>query len=79
MHDRQLKHGNHIVSHTADELPELVAAKKSGLFHPDGLIYINRNDSNSSEQVKSEGIIRYVDDLRTVNYVTLTNKTSLSG
>ena len=79
VYDRQLKHGNHIVSHTADELPELIAAKKSGLFHPDGLIYINRNDSNSSEHVKSEGIIRYVDDLRTVNYTTLTNKTSPTG
>jgi hypothetical protein len=63
--------GNSVVTHTADELPELVAARKSGLFHPDGLIYVNRNDSNSEDRVGNEGIHCYVDDLRDVKYTTL--------
>ena len=39
----------------ADELPELVAARKSGLFTRQGLIYVNRNDSNLEEGVREEG------------------------
>ena len=79
VYQQQLGRGRRMVSHTADELPELIAAKKSGLFHPKGLIYINRNHSNSSEQVKKEGITRYVDDLRTVEYTSIAKKTSPTG
>ncbi len=62
--------GNRIVTHTADELPELVAARKSGLFQPGGLIYINRNDIDSEDEVKTKGIDCYVNDLREVRYTT---------
>jgi hypothetical protein len=65
--------GHIVVSHTADELPELIAARKSGLFHQAGLIYVNRNDSNPEEKVRREGIGHYVDDLRNVHYATLAN------
>ena len=71
VYDLETKLGNRIVSHTADELPELVAASKSGLFPTEGLIYINRNESNSEEDVKKAGIGRYVNDLREVKYTTL--------
>jgi hypothetical protein len=68
MYARERGLGHIVVSHTADELPELIAAKKSGLFQQAGLIYVNRNDSNSEEKVRGEGIGHYVDDLRDVNY-----------
>lgn len=71
VYDLEMKLGNRIVSHTADELPELVAASKSGLFPSKGLIYINRNQSNSEEDVKKAGIAWYVNDLREVKYTTL--------
>jgi len=63
--------GNRLVSHTADELPELVAAKESGLFPLNGLIYVNRNESNSEDQVRKAGIEKYVNDLRDVEYTSL--------
>jgi hypothetical protein len=63
--------GHIVVSHTADELPELIAARKSGLFRQAGLIYVNRNDSNSEEEVRGEGIGQYVNDLRNVDYATI--------
>ena len=59
------------ISHTADELPELIAAKKSGLFHPPGLIYVNRNDSNALIDVKDKGICRYTSDLRDIGYLSI--------
>jgi hypothetical protein len=69
--------GNHLVSHTADELPELVAAKESGLFPPNSLIYINRNESNSENEVRKAGIGRYVNDLRNIEYTSLSSSESL--
>jgi hypothetical protein len=55
-----------VVSHTADELPELLAAK--GLIPY--LIYVNRNNSNEKELVLSRGIPMYVENLRDVPYTT---------
>ncbi|MBL7211833.1 MAG: hypothetical protein ISS61_05590 [Desulfobacteraceae bacterium] len=71
VYEQETQLGNRMVTHTADELPELIAARKSGLFHPNGLIHINRNDSNSEDTVALEGIHCYVDDLRDVKYTTL--------
>jgi hypothetical protein len=65
----QQREGNCWISHTADELPELIAARKTGLFSPPGLIYINRNNSNSREDVQIHGICRYVNDLRDIDYL----------
>jgi len=61
--------GNRLFSHTADKLPELIAARKSGLFHQMGLIYVNRNDSNLEDVVKKAGVEMYVNDLRDVGYI----------
>ncbi len=67
--ERQL--GNIVITHTADELPELIAARKSGLFHENALVYVNRNNSNSKDRVTEEGIHCYVNDLREVEYTSL--------
>ena len=58
-----------MISHTADELPELVAANKSGLFPSRNLVYVNRNESNSKEKVQNAGIDWYVEDVRDVDYL----------
>ena len=71
VYEEERRLGNIVVTHTADELPELIAARESGLFQPGGLIYVNRDDSNSEEKVRSRGIDCYVDDLRDVKYTTL--------
>jgi phosphoglycolate phosphatase-like HAD superfamily hydrolase len=65
---QQRQEGNCWISHTADELPELIAARKTGLFSPSGLIYVNRNNSNSKEDVREHGIGIYVNDLRDIGY-----------
>jgi len=62
------------VSHTADELPELKAALQSGLFSPSGLIYINRNDSNSEQTVNDAGIKIYVPTLADIRYTSLSKR-----
>jgi hypothetical protein len=59
-----------IVTHTADELPELVAARG----HVPNLIYVNRNNSNVKEFVLSQGIQMYVETLREVPYTTLSKQ-----
>jgi FMN phosphatase YigB (HAD superfamily) len=66
--EREKATGRHVVSHTADELPELVAALASGTIHPQNLVYVNRNNSNSESMVLSKGIPTYVNDLREVGY-----------
>lgn len=71
LYDLEKKLGNQLVSHTADELPELLAAKKSRLFPIEGLIYVNRNESNSEDAVRKAGIERYVNDLRDVEYTAM--------
>jgi hypothetical protein len=53
-----------VVSHTADELPELLAAKGQVPY----LIYVNRNNSNAKEIVLGRGIQMYVETLRDVPY-----------
>mgnify|MGYP006974893357 CR=1 FL=1 len=53
-----------VVSHTADELPELLAAKGQVPY----LIYVNRNNSNAKEIVLGRGIQMYVENLRDVPY-----------
>jgi hypothetical protein len=62
------------VSHTADELPELSAALQSGLFSTAGLIYVNRNNSNSEQDVTDAGIRIYVPTLADIQYTSLTKR-----
>lgn len=59
-----------VVSHTADELPELLAARG----HIPNLIYVNRNNSNTREVVLNQGIQIYVETLRDVPYTTLSEQ-----
>ena len=59
-----------VVTHTADELPELLAARG----HIPHLIYVNRNNSNAEELVLSQGIQMYVGSLRDVPYTTLSRQ-----
>jgi len=59
-----------IVTHTADELPELLAARG----HVPNLIYVNRNNSNVKEVVLSQGVQIYVGNLRDVPYTTLSRQ-----
>ena len=60
-----------MVSHTADELDELIVARESGLFSPNGLIYVNRNQSHSENEVRKAGIEWFVSDLRQVEYLVM--------
>lgn len=69
--DAESRLNRKVITHTADELPELEAAVKSMLFEKQGLIYVNRNNSNSAEIVLVKGIGRYVNDLRDVGYTNL--------
>ena len=62
------------VSHTADELPELVAALKSGRFSQSGLVYVNRNDSNTEAKVNEAGIKVYAPTLSAINYTSMSKK-----
>lgn len=59
-----------VVSHTADELPELLAARG----YVPNLIYVNRNNSNPKEFVVSQGIRMYVGSLRDVPYTALSKQ-----
>ena len=59
-----------VVSHTADELPELLAARG----HILNLIYVNRNNSNPREFVLRQGIQMYVGSLRDVPYTTFSKQ-----
>lgn len=59
-----------VVSHTADELPELLTARG---YIPN-LIYVDRNNSNPKEFVLSQGIRMYVENLRDVPYTTLSKQ-----
>ncbi len=59
-----------VVSHTADELPELLAARGQ----VPNLIYVNRNNSNVREVVLRQGIQIYVESLREVPYTTLAKR-----
>jgi hypothetical protein len=59
-----------VLSHTADELPELLAARG----HIPYLIYVNRNNSNEEEFVLSRGIQMYVENLRDVPYTTFSKQ-----
>jgi hypothetical protein len=56
-----------VISHIADELPELLAARG----HIPNLLYANRNSSNVKELVLSQGIQMYVGSLRGVLYTNL--------
>ncbi|OGY49374.1 MAG: hypothetical protein A3D39_03500 [Candidatus Buchananbacteria bacterium RIFCSPHIGHO2_02_FULL_39_17] len=68
--------GNYLVSHTADELPELEAAIASGIFtqHNGRLIFVNRNNQITPAQARNAGIEYYVNDLREVPYTKLVRK-----
>jgi len=67
---REATRSGRVVTHTADELPELLAAR--GLVP--NLIYVNRNNSNTKEVVLSQGIQTYVESLRDVPYTRLSKQ-----
>ena len=68
--------GRIIITHTADELPEMEAAVESRLFSGTNgkTIFINRNNTVTREQARNAGIDRYVDKLTDVGYTTLIEK-----
>ena len=66
--EEEMKSGRQVVSHTADEMPELAAAKESGIFQPGALTYVARNLSKTREEVLASGVDRFVTDLREVGY-----------
>lgn len=76
VYDAEMSKGRRVVTHTADELPELEAAVQSGLFsgNQGRLIFVNRNDSINESLARSKGIDFYVRDLRKVGYTQLTQK-----
>ncbi len=72
----ELAQNRRVVTHTADELPELEAAVQSGLFSGNNgrLIFVNRNDQVSESLARSRGIDFYVQDLKKVSYTQLVQK-----
>ena len=74
IYEEELKSGRQVVTHTADEMPELVVAKKSGMFQSGALTYVARNAGKTKEDVLAEGIDRFVTDLREVGYHRLVRK-----
>jgi hypothetical protein len=66
--------GRQVVSHTADELPEVAAAAQSGAIPAQNIVYVNRNNVNSVEKVLAAGVGRYVDNLRDVDYRSMATK-----
>ena len=69
----ELAQNRRMITHTADELPELEAAVQSGLFsgNKGRLIFVNRNDQISETLARSKGIDFYVRDLKKVGYTQL--------
>jgi len=63
-----------VISHTADQWPELSMALESGLFDENALIYVNRDNMVTSKEVLEKGIGQYVSDLKQVGYVEMTKK-----
>ena len=74
IYEEELQSGRQVVTHTADEMPELVVAKESGIFPLGALTYIARNHSKTEEGVLAEGIDRFVTDLREVGYDRMVRK-----
>ncbi len=76
VYDAEMAKGRRVVTHTADELPELEAAVQSGLFsgNKGRLIFVNRNDSINESLARSRGIDFYVDNLKKVSYTHLVQK-----
>ncbi len=62
-----------MVSHTADELPELAMAVASGWFSGNKgcLVYVDRGGPSTKEDVQKAGIDRYVQTLGEVGYTNL--------
>jgi hypothetical protein len=74
VYESEKDNGRLVVSHTADELPELIAALESKLFDPDNIVYVNRNNSNSEDTVNRAGIEKYVGYLTSINYTGMCKK-----
>lgn len=76
VYDAEMVKNRRVVTHTADELPELEAAVKTGLFTGDKgrLILVNRNDQVSEDVARSKGIDSYINDLRTIGYSSLVKR-----
>lgn len=75
-YERELAWGRRIVTHTADELPELETAIASGIFSGEQgkTVFVNRNNIISPEQAKVVGINFYVSSPKEVPYSRLVSR-----
>ena len=75
-YEQELALGRRIVTHTADELPELEAAIASGIFSEKQgkTIFVNRNNTVSNEQAKVAGIDFCVRSPKEVPYSRLVSR-----
>ena len=70
VYDREAALGGRVISHSADELPELEAAVQSGLFGAN-TVYVNRGNGKSEQEARSIGVEHYVRKLTEVQYVEM--------
>lgn len=70
--DLERQAGRHVVSHTADELPELVAARDSGVVPH--RVYVARNDVNSRAAATEAGVHQFVTDMAEPRYTELVKR-----
>lgn len=77
VYESELAQGRRVVTHTADELPELKAAVASELFSGDQgrTVFVNRNNTVSKQQSVEAGIDFYVDRLTELPYSRLVTRT----
>ena len=70
VYESELAKGGRLVTHTADELPELEAAVASGVFSGwrGKTVFVNRNNTVTRQQAVEAGINFYVSNLEAVNY-----------
>ncbi len=75
-YEQELALGRRIVTHTADELPELEAAVASGIFSGEQgkTIFVDRNNTISNEQARAAGIDFYVSSPKEVPYSRLVSR-----
>jgi len=60
VYDREQALGGRVISHSADELPELVAAMQSELFEKGALVFVNRKGKVTPEDIRVAGLEQYV-------------------
>lgn len=77
VYEQELALGRRVVTHTADELPELEAAVSSSIFSSNQgkTIFVNRNNTVSAQRAGEAGINFYVNSLNEVPYSQLVART----